>query len=94
MLFACICSGVDIVIENGIKALRANMVEINREHWMKDAEDCDKYGSTAVAQAIVRNVISLNVDDEDRKDTWYVHLDDLQFYLATKQVPHSLLQTH
>ena len=59
------------MIENGIKALRAHMVEINREHWMKDAEDCDKHGSAAVAQAIVRNVISLNVDDEDRKDTWY-----------------------
>ena len=47
------------------------MVEINREHWMKEAEECDKAGSIAVAQAVVRAVISIGVDDEDRKDTWF-----------------------
>ena len=59
-------------MQNGINALKGNMVEINREHWMKDAEECDKAGSVAVAQAIVRSVISIGVDDEDRKDTWHV----------------------
>ena len=48
------------------------MVEINREHWIKDAEEADKAGSMAVAQAIVRSVISIGIDDEDRKDTWSV----------------------
>ena len=59
-------------MQNGINALKANMVEINREHWIKDAEEADKAGSMAVAQAIVRSVISIGIDDEDRKDTWSV----------------------
>ena len=49
---------------------RVWQVEINREQWVKAAEECDKNGSVAVAQAIVRGVISIGVDDEDRKDTW------------------------
>ncbi|CAF4423858.1 unnamed protein product, partial [Rotaria magnacalcarata] len=33
---------VDRLIERALASLRANMVEINREHWLKDAIDCEK----------------------------------------------------
>ena len=36
-----------------LNSLRANMVEINREEWLKDAEDAEKAGSIHVCQAIV-----------------------------------------
>ena len=58
------------MIQNAIGSLKGNQVEINREHWMKDAEECDKAASVAVAQAIMRAVIAIGIDDEDRKDTW------------------------
>ena len=29
------------------------MVEINKEQWLKDAEDCEKAGSINTCQAIV-----------------------------------------
>ena len=61
---------METVIQNAISSLKGNQVEINREHWMKDAEECDKAGAVAVGQAIMRAVIAIGVDDEDRKDTW------------------------
>ena len=34
-------------------SLKANMVEINREFWITDAEECEKAGSVHTAQAIM-----------------------------------------
>ena len=53
-----------------LASLRANMVEINREHWLKDAVDCEKAGSIHTCQALVRNVIGIGIDDEDQLETW------------------------
>ena len=50
--------------------MRANAVEINKEQWLKDAEDCEKAGSINTCQAIVRAVIGIGVEEEDRKHTW------------------------
>jgi len=36
-----------------IGSLTANMVEINREEWIKDAEDTEKSGSPQTCQAIM-----------------------------------------
>ena len=36
-----------------VASLKANRVEINREHWIQDAEECDKAGSVATCQAIM-----------------------------------------
>lgn len=33
---------VNRIIERALTSLRANMVEINREHWLKDAVDAEK----------------------------------------------------
>lgn len=37
---------VDRIIERAITSLKANMVEINREHWLKDAVDAEKVNLT------------------------------------------------
>ncbi|WAR16458.1 PRP6-like protein [Mya arenaria] len=53
-----------------LNSLRANMVEINKEQWLKDAEDCEKSGSMHTCQAIVQAVIGIGVEEEDKKHTW------------------------
>ncbi|KAK2165169.1 hypothetical protein LSH36_54g10005 [Paralvinella palmiformis] len=66
---------VDKIIERALTSLRANGVELNREQWIKDAEDCEKAGSIHTCQAIIRNVLGLGVDEEDRKHTWMEDAD-------------------
>lgn len=44
---------VDKIVERALTSLKANMVEINREQWMKDAVDAEKGGSVLTAQATV-----------------------------------------
>ena len=51
-------------------SLRANLVEINREHWLKDAVDCEKAGSVHTCQALIQNIIAIGVEEEDQLDTW------------------------
>ncbi len=46
------------------------MVEINRELWVQDAEESEKTNSVHTAQAIIRAVIGMGVEDEDRLDQW------------------------
>ena len=41
---------VEKIIDRALASLRANMVEVNRELWITDAEDAEKAGSTATAQ--------------------------------------------
>ena len=36
-----------------LSSLKANMVEINREHWLKDAVDSELSGCKLTAQAIM-----------------------------------------
>ena len=53
-----------------LASLTANMVEINREHWMKDAVDCEKAGSIHTCQSLIRNVIGIGIEEEDQLETW------------------------
>lgn len=36
----------------------------------QDAEECDKAGSVATCQAVIRAVIGIGIEEEDRKHTW------------------------
>ncbi|XP_062520556.1 pre-mRNA-processing factor 6-like isoform X2 [Corticium candelabrum] len=58
------------IIERAVASLKANQVEINREHWIKDAEDSDKGGSVATCQAIMHAVIGIGVEEEDQIPSW------------------------
>jgi pre-mRNA-processing factor 6 len=53
-----------------LASLRGNMVEINRDHWMKDAVDCEKAGSAHTCRALIRNIIGIGVEEQDQLTTW------------------------
>lgn len=38
--------------------------------FLQDAEECDKAGSVATCQAVIRAVIGIGIEEEDRKHTW------------------------
>ncbi|KAJ8408111.1 hypothetical protein AAFF_G00263390 [Aldrovandia affinis] len=61
---------VEKIIDRAITSLRANGVEINREQWIQDSEECDKAASVATCQAVIRAVIGIGIEEEDCKHTW------------------------
>jgi pre-mRNA-processing factor 6 len=63
------------IIDRGIASLSSNGMEINKELWMKNAMDAEKSGSIRTCQAIIKSVIGVGVDEEDRKDTWLDNAD-------------------
>ncbi|KAL2304841.1 hypothetical protein Nmel_006796 [Mimus melanotis] len=66
---------VEKIIDRAITSLRANGVKINREQWIRDAEECGKAGSVATCQAIVRAVMGTGIEEEDWKHTWMEDAD-------------------
>ncbi|XP_011402481.1 PREDICTED: pre-mRNA-processing factor 6-like [Amphimedon queenslandica] len=61
---------VSKIIERAISSLQSNGVEINRDQWIKEAEEANKSGSVHTAQAIIRLVIGYGIEEEDRLDQW------------------------
>ncbi|CAI2352621.1 unnamed protein product [Caenorhabditis sp. 36 PRJEB53466] len=61
---------VDKIVAKALSSLRANQVEINRDQWLKDAIDAEQAKCPLTCQSIIRNVIGLGVEDEDKKTTW------------------------
>ena len=66
---------VQKIIDRAFQSLGAAGVEINKEFWMKDAMDAEKGGSILTCQAIIKAVIGVGVDEEDRKETWMEDAD-------------------
>jgi pre-mRNA-processing factor 6 len=58
------------IVERALTSLQGSSVEVNRDHWIKDAEEAEKGGSVHTAQAIIRAVIGIGVEDEDRIEQW------------------------
>lgn len=69
------------IVDRAITSLSAAGVEINKEFWMKDAMEAEKAGSIQTCQAIIKAVIGVGVDEEDRKDTW---MEDANTCIAQK----------
>eukprot|EP00824_Muranothrix_gubernata_P008289 TRINITY_DN20644_c0_g1_i1.p1 TRINITY_DN20644_c0_g1~~TRINITY_DN20644_c0_g1_i1.p1 ORF type:complete len:902 (-),score=169.07 TRINITY_DN20644_c0_g1_i1:931-3636(-) len=61
---------IDRIIRKAIKSLAAHQVVIDRQQWLKEAENTEKSGSVATCQALVRETVGLGVEDVDRKHTW------------------------
>lgn len=55
-------SGAILVVEH--------LCVIFRPFPLKDAEECDRAGSVATCQAIIRAVIGIGIEEEDRKHAW------------------------
>lgn len=54
---------------------------INRDLWLSDAQACDKSEHVQTCQAIVREVIGIGVEDEDRRETW---LEDAESFVRNE----------
>ncbi|GBF98664.1 hypothetical protein Rsub_11658 [Raphidocelis subcapitata] len=67
------------VINRAIKSLSANGVVISREAWLAEAESAERASPpmTATCASIVRDVIGLGVEDEDRRRTWMADADEM-----------------
>ncbi|KAJ8094354.1 U4/U6 x U5 tri-snRNP complex subunit Prp1 [Marasmius tenuissimus] len=74
---------VDKTIEAGVKGLRRHQVLLTREQWLKEAEKCEAQGSVRTCEAIVKATVFMDVEEEDRLDTW---IDDAESALARGMV--------
>ena len=61
---------VDKTIEAGVRELRRHQVFLTREQWLKEAEKCEEDGSLRTCEAIVKATVSMEIEEEDRLDTW------------------------
>lgn len=67
---------VEKIIDRALTSLSANGVEINREMWFQEAIESEKSGAVNCCQSIIRAIIGIGVEEEDRKQTW---IDDADF---------------
>jgi pre-mRNA-processing factor 6 len=58
------------VIRKAVKTLAKHGVQVEREEWLTEAENCEKSGSKVTCEAIVMETVGLGLEDEDRKATW------------------------
>ncbi|OUC42020.1 tetratricopeptide repeat protein [Trichinella nativa] len=72
-------SMVEKIIMRAVTSLRANLVEINRDQWLKDALEAEKGGKILTCQAIVKAVLAIGIEEEDRKSTW---IEDAETFAA------------
>lgn len=61
---------VDKTIEAGVRELRRHQVLLTREQWLKEAEKCEEDGSPRTCEAIVKATVAMDIEEEDRLDTW------------------------
>ena len=61
---------VDRIIEKMLASLGQHEVVIGREQWLQEAQQCERSGALLTCAAIVRNTLSIGVEDEDRLATW------------------------
>ena len=46
------------------------MVDIKREEWIQDAEDSEKAGSPITCRAVIKCIIGIGIEEEDKIRTW------------------------
>ncbi|KAM5535001.1 hypothetical protein V8D89_011374 [Ganoderma adspersum] len=61
---------VDKTIEAGVRELRRHQVLLTREQWLKEAERCENEGAIRTCEAIIKATVAMDVEEEDRLDTW------------------------
>ncbi|KAF9005928.1 PRP1 splicing factor, N-terminal-domain-containing protein [Cyathus striatus] len=50
--------------------MRRHQVSLTREQWLKEAEKCETDGSPRTCEAIVKATVAMELEEEDRLDTW------------------------
>lgn len=71
---------VEKIIERAISSLSANGVEINRDQWFQEAIEAEKSGAVHTCQSIIKSVITIGIEEEDRKQTWIDDADFVSFF--------------
>ena len=61
---------VDKTIEAGVRELRRHQVLLTREQWLKKAVRCETEGSLRTCEAIIKATVAMEIEEEDRLDTW------------------------
>ena len=69
---------VDKTIEAGVRELRRHQVLLTREQWLKEAEPCELEGSPRTCEAIVKATVAMDVEEEDRFDTWVGDVESVE----------------
>ena len=72
---ACAPETIEMIVGKAVESMRAHQVAIDRDAWLKEAEAAEEAGAPHTCGAIVRHVIGVNVEEEDRRRTW---LDDAE----------------
>jgi pre-mRNA-processing factor 6 len=62
--------GTRAIVKRAVKSLQGQQVIIDREQWLKMAENAEEADAVATAQALVSETIGLGLEAEDRKKTW------------------------
>lgn len=78
---------VDRIIEKMMVSLLQYQVVITRDQWIKEAQACEQSGAILTCNAIVRNTIHINVEEEDRIATWMDDAETCLLYTPTVTVP-------
>lgn len=58
------------IIKRALKVLSGNGVSIEREQWLKEAQECEANEMIITAQSIIEQVIGIGVEEQDRKRIW------------------------
>lgn len=72
-------SMVEKIIQRALKTLAAEQVQIVRDDWFNDAENCEKSSNPVTAKSIVANVIDIGVEEPDKKATYK---DDAKTFIS------------
>lgn len=60
----------------------------------QDAEECDKAGSVATCQAVIRAVIGIGIEEEDCKHTWMEDADSVNISSSYAYILFSISTTY
>lgn len=45
-------------------------MQIDRDQWIKEAEQCETNKQIVTCECIIKETIGLDIDEEDKKSTW------------------------
>jgi len=61
---------IEELIDRCIRTLANNGINLSREQWIREAENCETSGSIKTCQAIIKVTMNLNVPESDREKVW------------------------
>jgi pre-mRNA-processing factor 6 len=67
------------IIQKAVSSLQQYQVVMNRDFWLKEAEEAEHGGSVQTCRAIISATLHMGVEEEDRRRTW---MDDAEACLS------------